>query len=73
MLHKLPVNEKQIYICVEIDLYFINHTSSIITHTIIDHFLKDCIRNDKLKEVLRAAISSLVLVSHFISLFHIVR
>lgn len=49
MLHKLPVNEKQIYICVEIDLHFINHISSIITHIIIDHFLKDYIRNDKLK------------------------
>ena len=49
MLHKLPVNEKQIYICVEIDLNFINHTSSIITHIIIDHFLQDYIKNDKLK------------------------
>lgn len=58
--------------CVEIDLHFINHTSSIITNIIIDHFLKDCIRNDKLKEVLRTAISSLVFRSptlyHFFTL-----
>lgn len=72
VLHKLQVNEKITLICVEIDLYFMNYTSSIIIQIIIDHFLQDYIRNDKLKDLKTSTFSNIsfcLQVSHFISFF----